>query len=98
MFDANSRYASIEVATFTRSDGEEIAYVRRRFLPRGQSQPHLIDVTLADGERLDLIAARVLGEAESYWRICDANDGMNPFELEAEPGRELRINVPQAGI
>jgi len=36
------------------------------------------------------MAGRVLGNSEGFWRICDANDCMNPWEL-ARPGDRLRI-------
>ncbi len=95
MFEANSRYANLETATFTGPDGEPIAYVRRRFLPQGERQPLLVEVTVTEGDRLDLIAARILGDPEQFWRICDANNAMDPFDLVAEPGDVLRVTVPQ---
>ena len=48
---------------------------------------------------LDLIVeitARTLGDPEQYWRVCDANDAMNPAELTVRPGRTLRVPLPQA--
>ena len=57
----------------------------------------LVEVTLSDGDRLDLIAARTVGASEHFWRICDAENAMNPFDLEAEPGRRLRVPIPRAG-
>ncbi len=95
MFETNSRYASLETATFTGPDGKTITYVRRRFLPQGESQPLLVEVTVSEGDRLDTIAARTLGDPEQFWRICDANNAMNPFDLVAEPGAVLRVTVPQ---
>jgi hypothetical protein len=96
MFESTSRYHVLETATFTSPDGRVIAYKRRRFLPRGADLPLLVEVTVADGDRLDLITARTLGVPEQFWRVCDANDAMNPPDLTAEPGRRLRIPIPQA--
>ena len=48
MFGPSSRYASIETAVHTTADGREIRYVRRRFLPPGESLPTLVEVTLVD--------------------------------------------------
>ena len=95
MFDPTSRYYSIETATYERDDGTTISYVRRRFLPQGDRLPTLVEVTVNDGDRLDLIAARTLGNAEHFWRIADAENAMNPFTLEEEPGRTLRVPIPQ---
>lgn len=95
MFDRQSRYARLETAALTRADGRTITYVRRRFLPASASHRLLVEITVSQGDRLDLIAARTLGNPEQYWRICDANDAMDPLELTEEPGRVLDIPLPQ---
>jgi hypothetical protein len=95
MFDTTSRYYKIETATHTTVDGREITYVRRRFLRRGEDMPLLVEVTVADGDRLDLITARTLGDPEQFWRVADANNAMNPFDLTTEPGSTIRVAVPQ---
>jgi hypothetical protein len=95
MFDPTSRYYQLETATYTNSDGQEITYVRRRFLPRGENLPLLVEVTVNEGDRLDLIAHRTLGAPTAFWQLCDANDAMNPVDLLAEPGETLRVAVPQ---
>jgi hypothetical protein len=48
---------------------------------------------VAQGDRLDTITARYLGDPTQFWRICDANDTLRPDELE-EPGRTVRIALP----
>jgi nucleoid-associated protein YgaU len=95
MFDSRSRYYNLETATFVGADGQNVTYVRRRFLPQGDTMPLLIQVTVVQGDRLDLIAARTLGDPEQFWRICDANNAMDPLDLTAQPGAKLRIPVPQ---
>ncbi len=55
----------------------------------------MVEITVNDGDRLDLITAKTLGDPEQFWRVCDANNAMNPFDLTAEPGRTLRVPVPQ---
>lgn len=98
MFDSTSRYYSKETGTYTRPDGQEITYVRRRFLRQGEDLPLLVEVTVTDGDRLDLITARTLGDPEQFWRLADANDAMNPFDLTAEPGETIRVAVPQVEV
>jgi hypothetical protein len=95
MFDAGSRYASIPTATLRDADGRAVAYVRRRFLPLGAALPLLVEVTVTQGDRLDLITARTLGDPEHFWRVCDANDALDPVELTSEVGRMLRVPFPQ---
>lgn len=94
MFDPLSRYAPLEDATLTLPDGRTVAYKRRRFLLPGSALQPLAEVTVAPSERLDIIAARTLGDPEHFWRICDANDALDPAELE-QTGRRLTIPLPQ---
>lgn len=95
MFDPMSRYYDLETAKITLPDGRVVAYKRRRILQKGETLPLLMEVTAQDGERLDQIAARTLGDPEQYWRLCDANNAMNPADLTAEPGRKLRVPIPE---
>lgn len=95
MFDPGSRYANLPIAALTDQEGRHIAYVTRRFLPQGASMPLLVEAQVGQGDRLDLIAARTLGDPEHFWRICDANDALDPWALIQEPGRRLRVPVPQ---
>jgi hypothetical protein len=96
MFDQASRYARIETAEYVDRDGRRITYVRRRFLPHGSRMPLLAEVKVRPGDRLDLVTARALGDPEHFWRVCDANDAMDPQELTEEPGGTLRVPVPEA--
>src|SRR4051812_34019368 len=101
-FPVNSRYRGIEIATVTVPDGvkdkeRKVAYLKRRFVPSPESL-HVIDGhTVSQGDRLDNIAAKYLGDPEQFWRICDANNAMRPEELTETAGRKLNITLP-AGI
>ena len=95
MFETTSRYYVLDTADLTTTDGRVIKYKRRRFLPKGDSLPLLVEVTVNEGERLDLISARTIGDPEQFWRVGDANDAMNPLDLTAAPGAILRVPVPQ---
>lgn len=95
MLEHTSRYAHIPEAVYESPDGREIKYIRRRFLPQGRTLPVLAEVTVEVGDRIDLIAARTLGDVEQWWQVCDANNAMHPFSLTAEIGRVLRAPIPQ---
>ncbi|CAL78126.1 conserved hypothetical protein [Bradyrhizobium sp. ORS 278] len=99
MFDHASRYANIGTTTMMLPDGRMVSYVRRRFLPRGGQMALLAEVQVAAGERIDLISNRTLGDPLAFWRICDANDAMDPqamvAEVAADANRLLRIPLPQ---
>jgi hypothetical protein len=95
MFEPTSRYAAIGTATFRTADGRDVVYKKRRFLPQGRRLPLVQEITVTQGDRLDLIAARTLGDPEQFWQICDANEAMHPAELTREAGRVLRITFPR---
>ncbi len=95
MFDKTSRYAVLEDAVYEMPDGHHITYKRRRFLPQGEVLPLLVEATVAPADRLDLITARLLGDPQQFWQICDANNAMNPFDWGQETGQRLRVPVPQ---
>jgi hypothetical protein len=94
MFDATSRYFGLDNATLTAADGRVIVYKRRRFLPPANQMQTVAEVLVAPGDRLDLIAARLLGDPEQFWRIADANNALDPAALVARPGRTLRVALP----
>ena len=51
----------------------------------------------SNGDRLDNLAQRYIGDPEQFWRLCDANGAMRPDELTEVIGRRLRITLP-AGL
>ena len=82
MFEPGSRYYHLETLTHKGEDRVSRRYVKRRFLPRAENLRTLVEIAVDDGDRLDLICARTLGNSEQYWRICDAENAMNPETLE----------------
>jgi hypothetical protein len=93
-FEPNSRYAHVEVARRTVTDrhGDErvIAYVRRRRIPSYEDQPSLAEHRVVEGDRLDNVTARYIGDPTQFWRLCDANLVLRPEELEVV-GRVVRV-------
>jgi hypothetical protein len=71
-----------------------IVYKKRRFISSGDGTTPVVDHTVTQGERLDNITARYLGDATEFWRICDANNVLAPGELE-ERRRVIKITLPQ---
>lgn len=88
MFDPESRYDELPTLTYRTSEGREIAYKDRRLVPR---LPPGRETTLAQSERLDLVAARTQGNPLDFWRICDANPDLDPFLLQAKSGAVLKL-------
>jgi len=97
LFTATSRYFGLPVENLVLPNGTTIAYVTRRFVPAPERFQTLQYHTVTQGERLDNIAAKYLGDPGLFWRVCDANRAMRPEALTNPPGQRLRITLP-AGI
>lgn len=100
MFDSQSRYSALETATLevTAGDGatREVRYVRRRFIPPPAADDEVLaEHIVVDGDRLDLIAARYLDDPLQFWRLCDANHPLHPWELTDEVGETIRVALPR---
>lgn len=94
-FPPTSRYYQVPVLSLHTNDGGKVRYLSRRFVPPSSRFALLRLHFVTEGERLDLIAARELGDPELFWRICDGNDAIRPEDLTAMPGRSLRITLPE---
>ena len=93
-FPPTSRYHAVGTATLAMPDGRTIVYLKRRLVPPPERFELLQEHEVTQGERLDNITAKYLGDPEQFWRLCDANGAVNPAELE-EVGRRLRITLPE---
>jgi len=94
LFAPNSRYIGIPTATYVAADGTNIAYVRRHFLPQPDQLVQMQQYSVLQGDRLDVIATKFLGDPTLFWRICDANGAMRPEDLTATVGMVLRVCLP----
>ncbi len=94
-FPAASRYHGLGVARLALPGGKLVAYLRRRFVPQPERFVLLQQVAVTQGDRLDNLAARYLGDPERFWVLCDANRALRPEELTEEVGRLLRITLPE---
>jgi hypothetical protein len=96
LFPPTSRYYGIPTATLVAPNGVIEIYLTRRFLPLLQSTLALEQHTVTQGERLDHIAFRSLGDSEQFWRIADVNTEMDASRLTAKPGRVINIPLESA--
>ena len=94
LYPPTSRYHGIDVVTTVTCD-RTAAILRRRFVPPLQRFETFAVHTTDESDRLDRISARYLGDPEFFWRIADANGATRPDELTEEPGRRLRITLPE---
>jgi hypothetical protein len=92
-FPPTSRYAQVATALLATPDGP-VLYLLRRFVPQPERFALLQEHSVAEGDRLDNVAAAYLGDPEQFWRICDANRAMRPDDLMTA-GRLLRLTLPE---
>lgn len=97
MFPRTSRYYNIEIVNLVTADQRVIVYLRRRFLPNSSNAVIIAEHSVEEGDRLDNVTAKYLGDPEQFWQVCDVNDAMRPDELTDEIGRRLKIAMPTGG-
>jgi hypothetical protein len=92
----SSRYYGAPVETLVKPGGVPVAYLSRRILPQPEIYTSLQDYAVVEGDRLDNLASRFLGDPLLFWMICDANGATDPDELTAQIGRTIKIPVAAA--
>jgi nucleoid-associated protein YgaU len=92
----SSRYYGDPVEFFTRPDGTQVAYLQRRIIPQASIYTSLQTYVIVDGDRLDNLANKFLGDPLLFWMIADANTATDPDELTsaAQVGRTIQIPLP----
>jgi len=96
-FPTDSRYYGFSVLQYTAANGQVVPYLARRIVPQ-PGAPNFATInqyTVRQGDRLDLIAAKYLGDPLMFWLICDANGAIRPHDLVATVGQVLAITTPQ---
>ena len=96
-FPTDSRYYGFGVQQYLLADGQSVPYLQRRIVPQ-PGAPNYATVnqyTVQQGDRLDRIAAKYLGDPLLAWLICDANGAIRPYDLVSTPGVILAITMPQ---
>ena len=87
----SSRYYGNGVEQITLSNGAVVSYLSRRIIPPMGIYAQAQNYSVVAGDRLDVLAARFLGDPILFWMIADANGAQNPGDLTATPGRVILI-------
>jgi hypothetical protein len=87
MIDKSSRYAKVAVSTWVGPDGEEVRLLELRPI---EPTPYVFVHTPTGEERLDHVAHRYYRDPTKFWRIADASDVLDPFDLVV-PGRPIPV-------
>src|ERR1700722_7282640 len=73
LYPPGTRYNNVPFLSITLSDGRTVRYLRRRQVPDPASLSTVFQYRVVDGDRLDNLANRFLGDPGASWRIADAN-------------------------
>jgi hypothetical protein len=79
MFFKGSRYRNLPQSPNLTADGESVLGVDLRFIPEVEGQ---FLHTVAEGERLDLLAFKYYADARRWWLIADANKKTVAYPLD----------------
>jgi hypothetical protein len=80
MIDKKSRYRKTPVLEAPRPSGERVRLLELREVPPATGTVQAIP---AAGDRLDHLAHRYYRDPRKFWRICDASEHLDPFEVVA---------------
>ena len=87
MFLANSRYAKVATVETTTSTGEQVVALKLRRLTPATGEPQVVE----SGDRLDLYAHAINGDATQFWHVADANSALDGRTLVEKPGDTLDV-------
>lgn len=100
-FTPQSRYYGLPILTVATPPGaagaRPVSYVSRRFIPQPATYSLLQRYRVLQGDRVDTVAAAILGDPLMYWQLCDANLALDPADLTAAPGTFIAVTLP-AGV
>lgn len=85
--DNKSRYKSTGTYTGTDTSGNSQEGLQLRAIPKTGG---FFFYTPRPGERLDHVADKFFSDPKKFWKICDASDHMDPFDV-VTPGVPVLI-------
>jgi hypothetical protein len=80
----------------TLPDGTQVAYLQRRIIPQAQIYTSVQNYAVIDGDRLDNLAFKFLGDPILFWMICDANGVSDPDSLTNQIGSTILMPLASA--
>ena len=90
MFLPNSRYHKVATIETVDGNGQPVIALKLRRLTSVAGEAHRIEA----GDRLDLYAQTVVGDATQFWHIADANTALDGRALTETPGETLLLPRP----
>lgn len=85
--DKKSRYSKLPLVVYSHPSGEQYELRELREIPKRDT---VFSATPVEGDRLDLLSARFYRDPLLFWRIADAADHLDPFDI-VSPGEPVAI-------
>ena len=87
MFLANSRYYKVATVETTTSTGQAVTALKLRRLTLVAGVPRMVE----SGDRLDLYAHAINGDATQFWHVADANSALDSRTLTDTVGDSVLL-------
>ena len=87
MFLPNSRYHNVATVETLDADGKPVVALKLRHPAAVAGEPHVVEA----GERLDILAQTLAGDATQFWHVADANTALDSRTLTGTPGDRLLL-------
>ena len=87
MFLANSRYYKVATVETTTSTGQAVTALKLRRLTPVAGVPRMVE----SGDRLDLYAHAINGDATQFWHVADANSALDSRTLTDTVGDSVLL-------
>ena len=98
---SRSRYDGLPQGRIQLPDGlggsREVAYLLTRVPGDPARMAPIAWHQVVRGDRVDLVAATYLGDVGAFWRVCDANLGLDPDRLVSPDAEGTILVVPAPG-
>ena len=78
MISKRSRYAKLGTVAVPDHTGASVELLALRERPQLDA---VLEISPRPGERLDHLAHRYYRDSTKFWRICDASDELDPFDV-----------------
>ena len=87
MFLPSSRYHNVATVEAVDADGRPVVALKLRRLAAAPGEPHTVEA----GERLDILAQTLVGDATQFWHVADANTALDSRTLTGTAGDRLLL-------
>jgi hypothetical protein len=78
MINKRSRYAKLDIVSVVDDRGQTRSLIDLRTV---EPQAAVLEIVPRPGERVDHLAHRYYRDPTRFWRIADASDALDPFDV-----------------